>query len=161
MLVVADSSPLLYLVLIGQARLLPALFGEIVIPEQVARELEHEKAPQSMRDFMAAKPEWLSVRNPRSVEPISGIDPGEQAAIYLAEELGADLLLIDDLDGRRVAQQRGIRVTGTLGVLDRAAGSGLVDLRRAIDDLQRTSIHLSEALVESLLRRHERVDNGG
>jgi predicted nucleic acid-binding protein len=161
MLVVADSSPLLYLVLIEQAGLLPALFGEIVIPDEVARELAHDNAPQRIREFLAARPAWLSVRTPRSLTPIPGIDPGEQAAISLAEELGADLLLIDDLDGRRAAQRRGIPVTGTLGVLDRAADRGLVDIRRALDDLQTTTMHLSQSLVQSLVKRYTSVDDGG
>lgn len=71
------------------------------------------------------------------------------------------LVLIDDLDGRRVAQGRGIPVTGTQGVLDRAAGRGLVDILRALDDLQRTTMHLSQSLVESLLKRHIGMDDRG
>jgi len=161
MLVVADSSPLLYLVLIGQAGLLPSLFGRIFIPEEVARELQHPNAPEPIRAFILAMPEWLEVQNPRSLETIPGIDPGEQAAICLAKELGADLLLVDDLDGRRAAQERGIAVTGTLGVLDRAAHHGMVDLRQALSDLQATSIYLSEGLIEALLRRRQpREDRG-
>lgn len=155
MLVVADSSPVQYLVLIGQAELFPKLFGEVVVPGEVARELEHAKAPQPVRQFMAGKPDWLTVKNPRSLEPIPEIDLGEQAAISLAKELGADLLLIDDLDGRRAARERGIAITGTLGVLDRAGERGLLDLPRTIDELQATSIHLSDRLVRCLLGRHE------
>lgn len=56
MRVVADSSPLLYLVLIEQADLLPALFGEIVIPEEVAREL----ARNSVRTCCSSTT-WMAV----------------------------------------------------------------------------------------------------
>ncbi len=55
MLVVADSSPVQYLVLIGQAELFPKLFGQVVVPGEVARELTREKAPQLLRRFMARK----------------------------------------------------------------------------------------------------------
>ena len=104
---------------------------------------------------MADPPEWLIIRQPHHVESIPGIDPGEQAAIALAVEVGADLLLIDDLDGRRAAQARGITITGTLGVLDRAAERSLLDLRQAIDRLQATSIRLSDDLITSLLARRK------
>jgi predicted nucleic acid-binding protein len=156
MLVVADSSPIQYLVLIGQAELFPKLFRQVVIPEEVARELAHDKTPRVVREFMDAKPEWLIVQSPRSLETIPGIDPGEQAAILLAIELAADLLLIDDLDGRRAAQSRGIAVTGTLGVLDRAAARDILDLAHALDQLKATSMRLSDKLVASLLQEHER-----
>ena len=65
------------------------------------------------------------------------------------------LLLIDDLDGRRAARERGIPITGTLGILERAAERGLLDLPQTIDQLQATSMHLSDRLVRSLLQRHE------
>ena len=161
MLVVADSSPLLYLVLIGRATLLPELFGRIVVPDEVVRELTHEHAPEPMCRFLIDKPGWLTVQVPQSLETIPGIDPGEEAAISLASELGADLLLIDDLDGRRAAIARGIRVSGTLGILDRAAGRKMIDLPSVLEDLRATSIQLSEDLVEALLRRHTPETDSG
>jgi predicted nucleic acid-binding protein len=156
MLVVADTSPIQYLVLIAQADVLPQLFGHVFVPKAVIRELNHGNAPQAVRDFMVSRPDWLTIQDPRRVNPIPGIDLGEQAAISLAQEMGADLLLIDDLDGRRAAQSRGIAITGTLGVLERAADHGLLDLRESIEKLQATSMHLSQSLVASLLARRQR-----
>jgi len=156
MLVVADTSPIQYLVLIAEADVLPKLFGQVFVPKAVIRELNHLNAPQAVRDFMVGRPGWLTIQDPRRVDPIPGIDLGEQAAISLARELSADLLLIDDLDGRRAAQSLGIAVTGTLGVLERAADHGLLDLRESIERLQATSMHLSGRLIVSLLARRQR-----
>src|SRR6478752_105691 len=100
MLVIADASPLVGLVKIGHVDVLAALFGEVIIPPQVAAELASPKRPAEVRAFMASPPPWLSVRAPSRLEAIDDLDPGELEAISLAKELGADLLLIDEAKGR-------------------------------------------------------------
>ncbi len=64
---------------------------------------------------------------------------GEREAIVLAQELHADIVLIDEGDGRREAQRRALTMTGTLGVLERAAIRGLIDLPRVLARLQSTT----------------------
>ena len=61
---------------------------------------------------------------------------------------------MDDRKGVRAAKQRGLRVTGTLGVLDLAAGRGLVDFGLAIKKLERTNFRRPEALLDVLLKKH-------
>jgi len=131
MLVVADSSPLNFLVRLGYADSLPKLFEEVAIPPQVAAELTRPETPKVVRDFITKPPAWLVVRAPSQIEVIPGLDPGEAAAINLALELKAALLLIDERDGRKAARRRNIPVTGTIGVLERAAENGLLNLREA------------------------------
>lgn len=60
--------------------------------------------------------------------PIWKADEGERAALALAVFLGADLVLMDDREGVRIARSNGFRVIGTLRVLQLAAGRGLIDL---------------------------------
>ena len=72
-------------------------------------------------------------------------------AILLAEQLGAGLMLIDEWDGRHVAVKRGIKVTGTIGVLAAAAKSGLLDLPSAFSSLRRTNFRPPLPLMEQLL----------
>jgi predicted nucleic acid-binding protein len=85
---------------------------------------------------------------------LKGIDAGEKAAIQLAASLHADLLLMDDRKGVNAAQRKGLRVTGTLGVLDLAAQRGLADFAQAVEQLRQTNFRVSRALLDALLERH-------
>jgi predicted nucleic acid-binding protein len=153
MLVIADSSPLHYLILIDHAAILPALFGQIIIPNTVYSEVTHQNTPAIVRETVQRMPGWLVVKIPRSIESIPEIDPGECAAISLARELKADLLLIDDLDGRAAAAQRGVRIIGTLGVLEVAAERGLIALPDAVARIRKTRFRVSDALLADALNR--------
>ena len=123
MIVIADSTPLNYLILIHQVDLLPQLFDRILIPPAVFGELQHQETPDVVRRWIASPPSWLHVQALRSVlDPALGfLDPGEREAIALAEELQADQLLLDDADARREAARRNLPFIGTLGVLREAA----------------------------------------
>lgn len=86
---------------------------------------------------------------------LQGLDPGEKAAIILAKIQGADLVIIDDGLGRKIARSRGLKITGLLGVLNEAAQQNLVDFPDAIARLQQTSFFASEHLIQSLLKRYQ------
>ena len=90
---------------------------------------------------------------------MEGLDEGETAAIALAISLDADLLLMDDRKGVEVARGKGLRVTGTLGVLDLAAQRDLINFAQAVDRLRRTTFRIPEAILNSLMKKH--VQQGG
>lgn len=161
MLVVADNAPLNHLVRLGTVDVLRVLFGRVVIPSQVADEMLHSRTPDIVRSFVAHPPGWLTIQQPIRVEPIPGLDPGEEAAISLAQELAADLLLIDDRDGRRAAAARRVAVIGTIGVLERAARAGLLDLERAFVALSATDFRIRPVDLEERLRMFRRHDAAG
>jgi predicted nucleic acid-binding protein len=151
--VVSDTSPIGYLLLIGQVDLLAALFERIHIPLAVRDELD---AAPGFRNWVASLPEWVEIHVAPSV-PDTGLDhldPGEREAIALAEEMGADLVLLDEKRARQVARERGRAVTGLLGVLDRAAQAGLVPLEDAIDRLGRTNFRVEPRLIQALFDRN-------
>jgi predicted nucleic acid-binding protein len=104
---------------------------------------------------MQQPPEWLEILPAPIVDSqdssLAGLDPGERAAIVLAESIRADLLLIDDRAGAILAQQRGLAVTGTLGVLDLASRAGLLHLQDAFARLQKTNFRYPPSLMEALL----------
>ena len=139
MIAVADASPICCLVLIGEADLLPKLFTEVVVPSAVLGELRAEGSPSVVRHWAMEHPEWIIVRDPvaSSAAGLERVHAGEREAIRVAEEIKADLILLDDKTARRIAMERGLRVTGLLGLLAEAASREMVDLPSAIDRLTR------------------------
>lgn len=166
MAIVCDTSPLSYLVLIGEIDILADLYGHVSIPPAVAEELRHPDGPEATRQWISAPPRWLRVSSPapRSLNEItssenptfSALDRGERAAICLAVQEEARLLVIDERAGRAIANDLGLEITGTLGVLDVAATEGLVDVAEVIDRLRATLFRASPVLYRWLLSRHER-----
>jgi predicted nucleic acid-binding protein len=156
MIVVADTSPLNYLVLIGEINLLPALFGNLLIPDEVHRELQRLGTPPAVRDWAANLPVWCEVRFLATAPDASlnELDAGECDAIQLALELGADTLLIDDSEGRREAMLRSLQVTGTVAVLEKAAQSGWIDFHVVLHRLLETNFRLSAKVRDDFMRRN-------
>jgi predicted nucleic acid-binding protein len=83
------------------------------------------------------------------------LGPGECDAILLAQELGADVLIIDELRGRREAGRRHLHFTGTIGVLRAAAREGLLDFKSAIDQLRQTTFYIAQDVLDQLLREQD------
>lgn len=164
MLVVADTSPLHYLVLIQHEALLPALYEQVAIPPAVLADLQQSRTPALVRAWVANPPAWLEVRRPGRVldaRQFPRLGAGEHEAIALAHELQASLLLIDDADGRAEAERQTLTATGTLGILETAAIHGLVDLPSALTRLQATTFRDRPELFQDLLERDaERKQQG-
>jgi predicted nucleic acid-binding protein len=106
MIVVSDTSPINYLILINCETLLKALFRKVAVPTAVLTELQSEGAPQKIRNWLTHMPDWIEVRQgdmPESHLPDLGL--GEREAIYLAQSIGADAMLMDDAKGRLAAER--------------------------------------------------------
>src|SRR2546426_195238 len=157
MLVVADTSPINYLILIHQDTLLSRLYDQVVIPPAVQGELQHPRTPAVVRAWVAHPPAWFEVRQPQQrleARQFPQLGAGEREAIPLAQELQVPLLLMDDPDGREEATRRGIRNTGTLGVLEQAAILALFDLPSVLTQLLTTTTFRAHAdLIQDLLAR--------
>ena len=155
MIVVADTSPINYLIQIDQIDLLEKLYKEIFVPQAVLNELSHDAAPTAVRTWTLRRPDWVKARAAmaRPETEFSRLDKGEQEAIWVALDLCAGTLLIDDLRGREEAKRRGLSVTGTLGVLMLAGKEGLLTetvhiYRRLVTE---TSFRISPDLEEFFL----------
>jgi predicted nucleic acid-binding protein len=148
-----DTGPLNYLLLCGSADVLRQLFGSIIVPDAVVAELRSEAAPPSVRAWAEALPAWIEIRNPARINTSLKLHLGEREAICLALEMGADLVLIDERVGRRVAKELGVGVAGTLGVLERAAQANMLDLPTTVDRLRRTTFRVDPSLLDAMLER--------
>ncbi len=153
MIVVGDTSPLHYLLLIEQVAILPSLFTCVVIPQAVAAELASPGAPDLVRRWAAKPPAWLDVQpDPAQDGTLSNLDSGERSAIALALLIRVPQILMDDLDGRLEAERRNLKVTGTLGILVEAHRRRLLEFENALARLSATSFYLSPRLVEMARR---------
>jgi len=152
-LVIADTGPVNYLILIGHIGILPAMFERVLLPSAVRDELSHSDTPELVRNWMASPPGWVEVRETTvgSADDNGELGAGESAAIALAAELHADLLLMDDRRGVAVALRKGLLVTGTMGLLTRAAKRGMLDLAEAFDRLKGTNFRYRQDNMDALL----------
>jgi predicted nucleic acid-binding protein len=155
MILVADTSPLNYLIQIDCIEVMERLYSQVIIPQAVYRELSAPETPQNVRTWLLAQPAWVEVRPlVGSRDPtLEYLGPGEQEAIQLAEHLRADAVLIDDKKGRAEAAKRNLPVIGTLGVLAAAAEKGWLELPVVISRLRQTNFHASPQILKILLER--------
>jgi len=155
MSVVSNTTPLNYLILIGRAEILSALYELIIIPGAVFEELTSASAPIPVRDWILSKPDWLRVQEaPGITAPqLDEIQIGEREAILLAQQIRSEFIILDDRRARRIARDSGLNVIGTLGILTTAAEKGFITLREALDDLRNTNFRVSASLLESLADR--------
>lgn len=155
MTAVSDTSPTCYLILIGEIDLLPKLFTKLSVPRAVVGEMLHGDALELVRRWAANLPIWLEVHDDPQAENtgMEKLQKGEQAAILLAESIRAEMIMLGEKSARRIAADRGLRVTGTLGVLSEAATRGLVDLPPAVERLTKTNFRCAPALLKAMLDR--------
>ncbi len=154
MRVIANSTPLIALSLIDQLDLLRHLFDEVVVPTSVYQEIVLHGQGRPGADAVA-QADWIQIREPglqATLPPILlGLDQGEMDVLLLARELQADLVLIDEKLGRKVAGILGLRVQGTLGVLLRACRKHLIsqdEAEAAIQKLASSSVRVSPRLIQ-------------
>jgi uncharacterized protein len=137
LIVVSDTSPVLNLARIGRLDLLVSLYHHVVSPSAVYEELIRSQSDLPPAGDLASQA-WLTVATAndrdRVRELLEYLDPGEADAIVLAIELRADLLLVDERRGRRVASESGLAITGLLGVIAAAKRAGLVELAKPLLD---------------------------
>lgn len=159
MLVASDTSPICNLAIICRLQLLRSQFGELWIPPAVKCELDRLRHGDALKEVQQAFQEgWIKTK-PLASDKVARLlratlDPGEAEAIALALELQANLILLDERDGRSAAERAGLRVTGVLGVLLRAKKSGQIEsIGWDLDALRtRARFFVSDALTASVLK---------
>lgn len=164
MIVVSNTSPLTSLAAIGQLDLMNRLYGQLHIAEVVWEELNAGGYPWPGAKEVA-QANWISrhqVSNRELVLAlIRDLDQGEAESIALAIELEADLLILDEREGRRLAKRFGLNVTGVLGVLLEAKAADLIqEVRPLVQELRdRAGFYLSEDVQQLICKLAGEVAN--
>jgi predicted nucleic acid-binding protein len=129
LLVVSDASPLRALHHLGLLTLCRDLYGQVIVPTAVQRELGN--ATSHCAALEIADYTWFEVKAPTAVPRALGVPPdldaGETEAIALALELHADLVLMDERKGTSAARQLGLATIGVFGVLLDGKRRGLIE----------------------------------
>jgi predicted nucleic acid-binding protein len=153
MIVVSNTSPLTNLVAIGQFDLLRRLYASLYIPAGVWEDLNASGQHWPGRDEVAAA-DWIQTRAVKNQTLVTALrrdlDRGEAESIALALELSADLVLMDEREGRHAAQRMGVPVIGVVGILIEAKAQGAIDsIRPHLDALRQTAgFYLSQSLYQ-------------
>jgi predicted nucleic acid-binding protein len=152
LIVVADTSPLNYLVQMGRENILQKIYGSVIVPPGVLAELRHAGAPPPVRNWALDLPDWVTVSGEVVLDPTlpEVLGRGESEAISLALELGAAFILLDDNAGRKAAKRRQLLPAGTLAILIRAAELELLDIREATGELRSLGFRMSAELQQRM-----------
>lgn len=158
MIVVSDTTPLHYLILIEREFILPRLFGEVLVPHEVLDEMRHLHAPVAVREWADSTPDWVVPRSAKIIEFIKGLGAGEAAAIAIALEVKADAILTDDRRGAREASAFGLNSLTTFALLEQASTQRLIDFEESITALAATTFRMppDEVMNDYLQRNAER-----
>lgn len=155
MIVVSDTTPLSELAKIGKLDLLQAVFGRVIIPQQVYKELTTGNHPAVLAVKSALWLEIRAINNQQLIQQLqleTDLDLGESSAIILAEELKAEQLLIDEKAGRKIAISRGLPIIGLVGVIILAKEQKLIDnVQDILDDLISKGTRISPKLYNYAL----------
>jgi predicted nucleic acid-binding protein len=156
-IVVGDTSPVRALVHVGRLDLLPALFEDVVVPPAVVDELRAPAGPFTPIDVRQMPA--LRIVQPLDMDRILQfsriLDRGESEALALALEIHADVVLMDELAGRAVAESVGLVPIGVVGILLRAKANNLViEVKPLLDRMiHELKFFVSPALRAQTLRR--------
>lgn len=159
MIVISDTTPIISLLKANHLELLEKLYGNVLIPEAVYRELTenpvYSKEAKTIKTLNFLK--MVSVENVKSVDvlrSVTGLDAGESEALIMYDEQKADLLLMDEHKGRSVAKQLNVRYIGTVGILLLAYDKELIqslDVKLCLDMMLANGIRLDKKLCNIVL----------
>ncbi|MFC1751391.1 DUF3368 domain-containing protein [Pseudomonadota bacterium] len=164
-IVVSDTTAITYLAQIKAIDLLKRLFTNIFIPQAVYDELT-DHGDHIAGAIEVQRLPWIKVKHVKSYDEYTSkfhieLDPGESQAIGLALDIGADLLIIDEVDGRQVAKTQGLNIAGMLGIFIKVKEEGIIlAVRPYLNKLRRTNFRLSPVLYNKVLEQAGESPNG-
>lgn len=164
MIVVSDTTPLISFLKIDRLDILQKIFGEVLVPEAVFDELTtNNEFPDEIERIRKASFLKRVVADSDQVSLIqqqTGLDLGESEAIIYAKNSESDFILIDEVKGRLVAKNLGLKLFGTIGVLMESLKKGYTqkdDVQEYVKVFRSSHRRISEKLLEQLLDLSERI----
>ncbi|HHG73867.1 MAG TPA: DUF3368 domain-containing protein [Persephonella sp.] len=158
--IVSNTTPILSFIKIDRLDILRTLYKEILIPEAVYRELEEGKNKYYVN---ISNENWIkifTVKNKNFVEQLEEeLDRGEAEAIALSLEISADLLLIDEKIGRKFAEENGLKITGTIGILLKAKKKGIIkEVKPLIYELIEKGNYYKDTFIKIILKQARELE---
>lgn len=152
--IISNTTPILSLLKIDKLGLLKELYGKVIVPLAVYQEIEKGKEKPYYKDLTSL--DWIEIRNIKnsnSREYLIDLDDGEAEVLILAKETNADLVILDEIMGRRYAKQLEINLTGTIGILLKAKEKGLiVSIKNLMTELEDKGTWLNPKLISKVLK---------
>lgn len=155
--VVVNTTPLIALSHVGQLDILKKLYGEIIIPQAVYKELS-VKEESICKKMVNSSLDWIRIDNIQNQMAKSmyktQLHEGEVEVMILSKEIQADVVIIDDANAKKHAKYLELLVTGTLGILIKAKQKGYVDeLKPILHQMVQNGIYISQKLIELCLKQ--------
>ena len=154
--VIVNSTPLLVLGNIGQLDILCKMYGEIIIPEAVYREVTEKDDAASQA--VCAADNWIKVEAVQNLNEYAlysaRLHAGEVETMILAQQSPkADLIVLDDNAARKTAEFLGLTVTGTIGILLKAKQNGIVaQIKPLLNEIMQNGFFISDRLLQMILQ---------
>ncbi len=151
--IISNTTPIITLLTISKLELLKELYGKLIIPQGVFEEIEEGKNKDYYTDLSLI--DWIEIKTISYREPlryISDLDKGEAEVIVLANEVKADLVIIDEKLGREYATHFNLKLTGTIGVLLKAKELGLINkIKPLLQTMKENGIWLNQKFINKVL----------
>lgn len=152
--IISNTTPILSLLKINKLEILKELYGQVIIPNAVYQEIEEGRHKEYYKDL--TKIDWLiikRIKDESSRDYFVDLDDGEAEVLILAKELNADLVILDEILGRRYAKVLKYKLTGTLGVLLKSKEKGIIkSLKLLLTELTEKGTWLNPKLIKEVLK---------
>jgi len=151
--IISNTTPIITLLTISKLELLKDIYGKIIIPKGVYEEIEQGKSKPYYCDL--SKISWIEIKSIRDRQPLKylhDLDKGEAEVIILANEINADLVIIDEKAGREFAEHFNLKLTGTIGVLLKAKETGLIqEIKSLLNKMIENCIWIYKKLTDKII----------
>lgn len=152
--IISNTTPILSLLKINKLVLLKELYGKVTIPNAVFQEIENGKEKQYYQDLSLLS--WIEIADIKNLESrvyFTDLDDGEAEVLILAKEQNADLVIMDEIIGRRFAKQLEFNLTGTIGILLKAKEKGLINsVTKLLTELTEKGTWLNPKLISRVIK---------